>query len=357
MNRLPKTCGIRLKVPMSLFGAFRPTDWREEAYVKRPPFVTETISGRVFVIPRDDEVESTLDRISPSLGLKKVRQGHVSYLVSRGYAVKGLREFDWYVRRSWRNKELPALWALAYLGEKSDWKQTGLELQHLAETAGLTSKECGQALQTLFHTDAENGSVRGLDEFAADRRLIQQTMEGRVAELPIWTEELVMSALCTGPGGSVAELYEAVLTQGLSIGAVYKVAEHLKTQGYVYPLRHYRVNERGPMREMLAADCRNCFFGYSNSDGCLEDTLRQIEDVLGRDYGKKPTHEERAALYGSVKSTPYASRTNRRVLTSLRLMHELDKMSKEGRVASMLNKISAGYGIEFPVKIRPESEP
>jgi hypothetical protein len=344
-----------LKVPIALFGAFRPTDWREDAYTRHPPFEVETVSAHVFIVPRDDEAESTLDRISPHLGLKKVRQGHVSYLVSRGYAIKGLREFDWYVRRSWRSKDLSTLWALAYLGEKGDWKQTSLRLQDVAEIAGLTSKECGQAMQILFHSKAENGSARGLDEFASDRRLIQQTMEKKVAELPIWTEEMVMSVLCTGPGGSVADLYEAVLTQGLSMGAVYKVAEHLKTQGYVYPLRHYRVNERGPMREMLTADCRNCFFGYSNPDGCLEDTLRQIEDVLERDYGKKPTREERAALHNSVKSIPYASRTNRRVLTSLRLMHEIDRMSKEGRVATMLKKIEEGYGVDLPVKLSQES--
>jgi hypothetical protein len=316
--------------------------------------VVETISGRVFLVPRDYEVEATLDRISSSLGLKKVRQGHVSYLVSKGHAVKGLREFDWYVRRSWRHVELAALWSLAYLGEKEDWKQTGLQLEYVAEVAGLTNKECGQALQSLFHSRTENSSTQVLNELASDRRLIQQTLETKVAELPIWTEEMVMSVLCTGPGGSVAELYEAVLSQGLSIGAVYKVAERLKTQGYVYPLRHYRVNERGPMREMLTADCRNCFFGYSNPDGCLEDTLRQIEDVLERDYGKRPSKEERAALHNSVKSIPYASRTNRRVLVSLRLMHEIDRMSKEGRISGMLKKIEEGYGVNLPIKIPSE---
>ncbi len=344
-----------LKIPLDLFGSFRPTEWDEAVYTRKPPFVVESTSGRVFVVPRDLDTEAVLDKVSSSLGLKKVHQGHVSYLVSRGYAVKALREFDWFVRRSWRNKELRALWALAYLGEKADWSQGPVQLQYLAGVAGLTVKECTDSLQKLFHSDGENGNTQGLNELASDRKLIQQTLEKRVAELPIWTEELLMSVLCTGPGGSVAELYEAVLSQGLSIGAVYKVAERLKTQGYVYPLRHYRVNERGPMREMLSADCRNCFFGYTNPDDCLEDTLRQIEDVLQRDYGKKTTGEERAALYNSVKSIPYASRTNRRVLASLRLMRDIERMAKEGRVSSMLKKIEDSYGVSLPVKIPNES--
>lgn len=344
-----------MKVPMSVFGSFRPTDWNEETYTKRPPFAVETISGRVFVVPRDFAAESVLDGLSPSLGLKKVRQGHISYLVSRGHAVKALRGFDWYVRRSWRNKELRALWALAYLGEKADWSQTNLQLQSVAEVAGITAKECGEAIQKLFHSKTEVGTMQVLGEFAGDGNLIESTLERKVSELPIWTEEMVMSVLCTGPGGSIAEIYEAVLAQGLSVGAVYKLAERLKAEGYVYPLRHYRVNERGPMREMLSADCRNCFFGYSNPGGCLEDTLRQIEDVLEREYGKSPTKEERAALLASLKSIPYASRTNRRVLTSLRLMHEIERMTKEGRVSSMLKKIEEGYGVDLPIKMPQET--
>jgi len=42
-----------LKIPVSLFGAFSPTEWSEEAYTRHPPFVVEATSGRVFVIPRD----------------------------------------------------------------------------------------------------------------------------------------------------------------------------------------------------------------------------------------------------------------------------------------------------------------
>jgi len=344
-----------LKIPMAIFGSFSPTDWSEEAYIRHPPFTVETVAGRVFMVPRDQTAESVLDKLSAPLGLKKVRQGHISYLVSRGYTVKALREFDWYVRRGWRNKEFRALWALAYLGEKSGWAQTDLELQSVAEAAGITIKECGEAIQKLFHSRSEVGSVQGLGDLTGDRALVESTLERKVSELPIWTEEMVMSVLCTGPGGSIAEIYESILAQGLSVGAVYRLAERLKAKGYVFPLRHYRVNERGPMREMLSADCRNCFFGYSSPDGCLEDTLRQIEDVLERNYHKNPTGEERAALYASLKSIPYASRTNRRVLISLKLMHEMDRMTKEGRVSSMLKRIEEGYGVDLPIKMPPET--
>lgn len=302
-------------------------------------------------MPRDYHVEETLDAISSPLGLKKASQDRRRFLVTRANAAKGLREFDWYVRRSWQNMELTALWALAYIGEKEDWSQTSLKLQYIAEVAGITTKGCGQALQTLFHLIPQNGTTRNLTEFCTDKSLVQQTLEKKVSELPIWTEEKVMSALCTGPGESVTELYEAVLSQGLTIGAVYKVSEHLKSQGYVYTQRHYRVNERGPMREMLTSDCGHCFFGYSNSAKCLEGTLREIEDVLARDYGKEPTKDERSAVFDAIRSTPYACRTNRRVLSSLRLMHELDGIAGEGTVSDILAKISDGYGVRFPVRI------
>ena len=350
MRRAPSSGVGKMKIPASLFSSFRPTEWNEESYIQHPPFIVEKVSGRVFVTPRDLEAENALDKISASLGLKKVRQGHISYLVSRGFAVKGLRGFDWYIRRSWRSKELAVLWALEYLGEKADWPVPGPQVRDVAEAAGVTAKECEDSLKGLFKWNGGTGPNHGRGDVTSDKGLVEQTLDERAAELPGWTEELLMSVLCTSPGGSVAELYESVLAQGLGIGAVYKVAEHLKTQGYVYPLRHYRVNERGPMREMLAADCRNCFFGYSNPDECLEDTLRQIEDVLSRDYGMKPTRDQRASLVGAVKSVPYASRTNRRVLASLGLMHELGRMSNEGRVASMLKKIEEGYGVDFPIK-------
>ena len=338
-----------------LLASFKPTEWHEEVYVKAPPFVTESISGRVFLLPRDQDVEATLDPISSQLGLKKRKQGHTSYLVSRASALRALREFDWFVRRSWRNSDLSVLWALVYLGEMRKWGDADLSLQTVAEMSGTSSKECAESLARLFHTRVENGFSKGLGECASDRKLIVSLLEGVQRDLPTWTEEVVMSVLCSSAGGSVADIYESVIAQGLSVGAVYKVLERLKSQGFVYPARFFRVNERGPMRELLSADCRTCFFGFTNPDLCLQDSLRQLEGVLRRDYDKVPTREERSALYATMKSIPYSSRTNRRVLASLRLMHELDSMIGEGRVAGLLRKIEEHYHVELPVKAEPRT--
>jgi len=144
-----------------------------------------------------------------------------------------------------------------------------------------------------------------------------------------------------------------VLTQGLSVGAVYKVSERLKLQGYVYTRKHYRVNQRGPMREMLTADCRNCFYGYSGTEGCLADTLREMDEVLERDYGRRSTKSERDAFYISVKSVPYACRACRRALRSLKLMHEIDALAKEELVSSILRKIEDRYGVDLPISASP----
>ncbi|HME19681.1 MAG TPA: hypothetical protein VKF15_08105 [Nitrososphaerales archaeon] len=332
-----------------LLASFRPAIWAEVAYVKSPPFVVDMAAGRVVLVPRDAEAESGLEHLTPVLGLKKRRQGRVSYIVSRASAIRTLREFDWIVRRSWLSDDIAVIWALAYLGEKRDWARVETSLEDVADLAGLSSKECSEALARLFHARAESGWGDGLGELAADKKLVEGALEKAVAKLPSWTEEMVMRILCSSAGGSVAEIHESAAAEGLTIGAVYKVVERLKDQGFVYPARYYRVSDRGPMREMLSADCRNCFYGYTNPDSCLQETLSQLDWVLQRDYGKVPTREERAALYTSMKNIPYSSRINRRVLESLRLMSEVERVTKEGRVSGILRKIEEHYGVELPV--------
>ena len=164
-----------------------------------------------------------------------------------------------------------------------------------------------------------------------------------------------MSGLCSGTGSSIADIYENLFTLGLTVGAAYKIVERLKTKGYIYPARHFRVNEKGPMRELLSADCSSCFYGYTNEERCLLDTFRQLEDTVQRYYGRRLSEEDRNTLYLSVKSVPYSSRICRRVIKALRLMHEVNTITKEGRVLMMLKKMEERYGIDFPLKISETS--
>ena len=170
-----------------------------------------------------------------------------------------------------------------------------------------------------------------------------------VSELPNWTEELIMQTLCSGIGGSASEVYERVMSQGLGMSATYKTLEKLKRNEYVHPLKHYRVNERGPMRELLAANCGSCFYGYASPERCLTDTLRQLEDMFENYYGKKLSEEERERLRSSISAVPYNSRLSRRVYELLKLMRQVDRVAKEGGVPTVLSKIEESYGVEFPL--------
>ena len=341
--------GAAMKIPMKLFGSFRPADWAEEDYISHPPFVAHALSGQLLLVPRDPRVDETVRSLASVLGLKTGNRDPRSNVVTRPHPAQGLKEFDWFVRRSWKDGELSTLWALAYLGEREDWSKGDSRLEEVAEAAGISPDECKRALEKLFHLSG--GAARNLEEFASDKSLIRQNLDRKIAELPIWTEETIMSALCALPEGSVSELHEAMLAQGLGIAAVYKVSERLKTGRYVYTQRHRRVNKRGPMREMLAADCSNCFFGYSNSETCLADSLRQITSLLERDYGTEVTKGKKAALLGGVKSVPYACRTNRRVLNYLRLAHEMERTAEDEGVMSVLRMIEEGYGVNLPTKM------
>ena len=332
-----------------LLASFRPGEWVEEAYVRSPPFAVERAAGKMLLIPRDAGAESALERLTSVLGLKKRRQDRVSYLVSRAGAIRTLREFDWFVRRSWRNRDLAVLWAVVYVGERMNWARPDVSLESVADLAGLSAKQCSEALARLFRARAESVWGEGLGDYVGDKKLVDGLLKKATAGLPSRTEEVMMRVLCSSAGGSVAEIYESVGAEGLTLGAVYKVAERLKAQGFVYPARYYRVSERGPMRELLSADCRNCFYGFTNPDMCLQDTLTQLDGILRRDYDKVPTQEERSGLYASMKNIPYSSRINRRVLESLRLMHEVERVTKEGRVSGILRKIEEHYGVELPL--------
>lgn len=338
---------------LSLLGSFAPTEWSEEVYGRLPPYVLENTGGKVLIFPMKAHAELVLDELCSPMGLRKRKQSHTYYVVNKSDSIRAFRQFDWFVRRSWKNKDFAVLWCVIYILQTKGWSR-GVSLDSVSEMTGLDSKECAKMFEGLLEAKLFESGINGFTEYSMDRRKVELILEKFISELPSWPEEVIMNNLCSGTGGSIADIYENLSTMGLTIGAAYKIVERLKGQGYIYPMRHFRVNEKGPMRELLSANCRNCFYGYTSEEKCLLDTFRQLESAIERYYGKKISNEERNSLYLSIKSVPYNSRICRRALESLKLIHQVEGITKEGRVLSMLKRIEERYGIEFPLKTSSE---
>lgn len=340
----------KTQVPLSLLGSFSPSQWTEEVCIRAPPFSIENTAGRIHIIPIDSSAEEALDGLTHSLGLVKRNQGRVQYLVNRSDSAKTLRLFDWFVRRSWRDKRYAVLWAIVYIGEAKGWSRPKISLESVAEIADCDRKQCSEIMQKILDGNATISKVLGYTDYDLNKERALAYLASMLKELPSWTDELVMRSLCSGLGGSVEDVHEQVMSQGLGIEAAYKIVGRLKRAGYVYAARHYRVNERGPMREQLSANCRNCFYGYSSEDRCLMGTLRQIEEILSRYYGRHLSQEEKQSLYASIKLMPLGSRVSRKVLESLRLIHQVEAVTNERGVMNLLKKIEEAYGVDFPIR-------
>ncbi len=340
----------KAQVPLSLLGSFSPSQWTEEAYVRAPPFSLENTAGRIHIIPIDSVAEEALDGLTRRLGLVKRKQGRIQYLVTRSDSAKTLRLFDWFVRRSWRDKRFAVLWAIVYVGEAKGWSRPKISLESVAEIADCDLKQCSEIMREILDGSATPSNVLDYTDYDLSKERTLSYLVSALKELPTWTDELVMRSLCSGTGGSVEDVHEQILSQGVGIEATYKIVERLKRAGYVFPARHYRVNERGPMREHLSVNCRNCFYGFSSEDRCLLGTLRQIEEMLYRHYERRLSREEKQSLYASIKLMPLGSRISRKALESLDLIHQVEVITSERGVLNLLKKIEAGYGIDLPIR-------
>ena len=340
---------------MSLLGSFPPQEWNEEGFIKAPPFILENGHGKVLVTTNNPATEAILDAFSTRIGLKKRKQGRTHYLITKGSSVRAFRQFIWFARRSWRSWDFSVLWAVVYLRTKKGWSESPVSLDAIAEAAGCSRREASEVLLKLGSSPMEQNHAAS--SYQVDIQAAEAMLGNLLTELPNPTEEVVMHTLCSGIGGSASEVYERVIAQGLGMSATYKTLEKLKQRDYVYPMKHYRVNERGPMRELLVANCRTCFYGYASPEHCLADTLRQVEDMLETYYGKVLSDEAKEELYSSIRAVPYSSKLGRRVYELLKLMHEVDHITKEGGVQTVLGKVEESYGEEFPLgKPRPNAQ-
>lgn len=337
---------------LNVLESFSPAEWREEEYVKAPPFVSESTDGSLLIVPMKSETEQVLDRIHASLGLRRTQTGRSSYLASRNDTIKALRMFFWFMRRSWRDRKYAIVWALAHeCGRQKGAPVVSVSLETLVELSGCEAKLCAEvASRFSASTGQRNHGVRSSYDVEAPKILL--ALSGLLEEAPSRNEEMLMRTLCSEAGASASELYEQIDPHDLTVGALYKTIEGLKRNGYIRTARHFRVNERGPMREYLSSDCRNCFYGFSNPESCLDDAFRQLEYTLKKHYDRDLDEEERTNSRNELRFVPVSPRVLRKAIDALAAIQRMQSLLNERQVASVLGKLEEWYGIQLPVRLQ-----
>jgi hypothetical protein len=335
---------------MTLLESMPPPAWREEIYVESPYITIENLDGELVLSPSRKGAEIILNNIQQSLGLVKKRDsGNNCYVVVGADVAKALQIFQWLVRRSWKRKDITALWALIYVAKVKGWGEKPIPLSTVAELSLLEPELCTTLVQETISRNVGGGklTVEGNECISISKSMVEEALRALLTSIPTWSEELVMNSLCSRPNSSVADIYKQLSVYGFSIRSIYKLVEKLKAAGFIVRLRYQRVSPKGPMREILAANCQNCFYGYTTQERCFQDTFRQVEAIMSRRYGKELNTDERMKLYKSLTLIPYSSRILRRILTILQTMEQVDRFAKEAHIMTVLKKFEEAHGVKF----------
>lgn len=260
--------------------------------------------------------------------------------------------FYWFVRRSWRDKKYAVLWALVHeCRRKKEASSVDVSLDTLVNLTGCESKVCAEVAAQFLQSDNHRNHNGIYGNYKVDTARLYQALLGFLEETPTRNEEMLMRTLCSVTGASAAELYDQIDPHDLTVGALYKTIERLKRGGYIRTAKYFRVNERGPMREFLSSDCRNCFYGFSGAESCLDDAFRQLEFILKKYYGRELGEGERTNSRSAMRSVPLSPRVLRKAIDALTMIQRMERLLNERQVASVLGKLEEWYGIKLPVQL------
>jgi hypothetical protein len=323
-----------------LLASFSPSDWSEDISVRAPPFTQENLGDRLRLIPRKFETEQVLDELCPALRLKKIVGKVSQYLATRTETIYALRMFNWFVRRSWRDKEFLVFWGAIRTGNvNSTSDEISVSVESIANLTGCDSTLSLKIMQKLVACNVSAQSPE-TTEYVIDQEAMIVALQRLLRKIRNRKEDLVMDTLCRATGASVAEICTRLAEQGLGAGTVYKAVEKLKREGYLNALRHVRVNKKGPMREFLSPNCRNCFYGYSDEASCLQDAFRELQDLLERyPHQRMLTDEDRVALFGIINSAPDRIAVVKKLLESVRLINQARSIINDERLLAILMRL------------------
>ncbi|GBC71331.1 hypothetical protein HRbin02_01112 [Candidatus Calditenuaceae archaeon HR02] len=326
---------------MTLLALHPPLAWSEDRFIHSPLYRIEEFDERLLLFPSRSEAEIILENLIRLLGLQKQKTSPTSYLIQKNEVFKALRNFLWIVRKSWRNETVRVIWSTLYIASAKGWENIPLDM--IAEVSGIDHAKCREILMRVLDSEKliDGGVVR-----AGSRHLVE-ALELILRSIPTWSEELVMSILCTEIYVSVEDIYVKMRPYGLSIAAIYKIVQRLKKADHIARVRYSRRRPQGPMREVFSPNCRNCFYGYSSQEKCLQHLLVELETYFKENYGKTFSIEERMTLYKSLRMAPFGPRMLRKLLTTLRLVKNVEQLVKDERLAGLLRKLDELCGVKL----------
>ncbi len=326
---------------MTLLSLHPPLAWSEDRFIYSPLYRIEEFDERLLLFPSRTEAEIILESLIRLLGLQKQKTSPTSYLIQRNEVFKTLRNFLWIVRKSWRDETVRAIWSTLYVASAKGWENIPLDM--VAEVSGLDQAKCREILTRVL----DGGKLIDGETVKAGSRHFVEALDLILQGIPTWSEELVMSILCTEIYASVEDIYVKMRPYGLSIAAIYKIVQRLKKADHIARVRYSRKRPQGPMREVFSPNCRNCFYGYSGEEKCLQHLLVEMETYFKENYGKTFSIEERMALYKSLRMTPFGPRVLRKLLTTLRLVRNVEQLVKDERLAGLLRKLDELCGVKL----------
>ncbi|MEM4545563.1 MAG: hypothetical protein QW328_02180 [Nitrososphaerota archaeon] len=319
-----------LKGLVVLLESFSPLEWSENIYTHNPPFTLFKANNSI-ILGVDPLCDPIVEYALNNAGVKLSRGNSYFLLVSS--AQKTLTMFDWFVRRSWHKAEYAVTWSILNL--LKDASEFRLNVEQVCERSGLDRETCIKTLR-LFDINVENEN-----SIIVSREKILSLIGELVRMLPSWIEENVMDFICSNVNVSAGDVHSHLSYYGLSPSMTYKILRKLKSGGCIKVMRHVRVKPRGPMRELMSSDCRNCFFGYSSSVNCFKAGFYQLERLVERLIGRPMKMHEVEALHQEISKLPFSEKTLRSVNKALVLALQFSEMSKEKGVATVLHKMGA----------------
>ncbi|MEM4314969.1 MAG: hypothetical protein QXI97_01565 [Nitrososphaerota archaeon] len=326
---------------ITLLASFPPSTWSEDRFIRSPLYRIEEFDEKLLLLPSCSEAEIVLENLVRPLGLRKQKTSPTSYLIQKNEVVRTLRNFLWLVRKSWKDEEVRTLWSALYVAYVKGWERIPLSM--VAEVSGLELEKCREILIRIL--DGER--IVNTETAKAGSKYFSEGLNRLLQGIPTWSEELVMSTICTETYASVEDIYIKTRTYGLSIAAIYKIMQRLKKANRVARARYSRKRSQGPMREVFTPNCRNCFYGYSSQEKCLQHRFVEMETYFRENYGKTFSDEEKATLYKSLRLTPFGPQVLRKLLTTLRLVRNVEQAVRDEKLAGLLRKLDELCGVRI----------